>query len=236
MSDLIIYDPPQTEIARVVEIIYQAHPDREKIPANVAMAAALLALQAGANPNPIVGELWIYEIAYKWTPTLGVAYYRRKANENGCPLLWAPMDVDGRTRTGEPRPMTTSERDSYNVPATAKAAICRGYRLDVYRQLLAAGVPWDAAINMCAQNGIAFLLESETKRKNGDPKDAPRGRSYQWVCEKRAEVDLYRKLGVVASSPYAIDTPERHMVTQAQQPAIIDAQPYTLAQANAELF
>lgn len=235
MSDLIIYDPRDEAIDRAVAIIQTAHQKAAEIPPLVMRAAAILALQVGANPNPLVGELWIYPIKGNYVPSLGIAYYRRIAEENGTRVMYVPpANVDGyHALSNEPRAMTEEERQRFSVPTLVDASICRGYRGDRLLELLDRGVPWRDAVEMLARTGIAYLRDDEKRDRGGKYMDPPNGRSWQWKCDKRAETDLYRKLGVVAHSVAQVEA--RAQIVSVEAPAD-DEQRYTLAQANAELF
>lgn len=233
-TEIIIADPQPDAIDSAVAIIQTAHEKAAEIPANVIRAGAILALQVGANPNPLAGELYIYPIMGKWTPYLGIAYYRRIAEENGARVMFCPRDDE--TRLGsEPRPMTPEERADYKVPDTTDAAICRGYRGDRLIELLDRGVPWRDAVQMLARTGIAFLRDEEKKDRSGKYMNAPNGRSWQWKCDKRAEMDLYRKLGVVARSVVAVENIA--IATAEPSEAQADDRPrYTVEQLNDDLF
>lgn len=230
MSDLIIYDPRDEAIDRAVAIIQTAHQKAAEIPPMVMRAGAMLALQVGANPNPLAGELWIYPIKGNYTPSLGIAYYRRIAEENGTRVMYVPP-AGVAALSNEPRAMTDDERQRYNVPALVDASICRGYRGDRLLELLDRGVPWRDAVEMLARTGIAYLRDDEKRDRGGKYMDPPNGRSWQWKCDKRAETDLYRKLGVVARSVVNVEAHAQAIAIEAP-----DQPRYTIDQANADLF
>lgn len=231
MTSEIVVVPGESAIDRAVAIIQEAHEKASEIPANVIRAGAILALQVGANPNPLAGELYIYPIQGRYTPYLGIAYYRRMAVERGAYVMFVPAgrDENGQRMSNEPRPMTADERALYNVPDNVDASICRGFRQDIFAQMLERGVPFEPAMEMCARVGVAFLRDEEKRDRSGKYMNPPNGRSWQWKCDKRAEVDLYRKLGVVAA-----------LVNQAEESAALTVQAerprYTVEQANADLF
>lgn len=225
-------------INTTVEMLRTLHRDGKKIPTEVIISGSVLAHQYGADPNPIAGELWIYELKSGWIATLGVAFYRRVAAENGCPVLYAPAESNlGRWQSWEPRTMTPEERAAYGVPSGAQAAICRGARLDQVKPLLQIGVSLFEAIASLARTGTAYIQPQEMKTSDGRDMAPPRGRSWAWVVAKRAEVDLYRKLAVVATSPEPVQTAERTRMLRT-----IEHQPdnlpegYGLDEANADLF
>ncbi len=232
MTEIITISPAPDALDRAVDVIRTAHEQAGVIPANVIRAGAMLALQVGANPNPLSGELYIYQIMGRWTPYLGIAYYRRIAEENGARVMFAPRDDETRL-SWEPRPMTDEERADYKVPDGTDAAICRGYRGDRLIELLDRGVPWRDAVQMLARTGIAFLRDEEKKDRTGKYMNAPNGRSWQWKCDKRAEMDLYRKLGVVAHS---VVQAELAAASEDDDPPATDRQRYTVEEANRDLF
>lgn len=237
MNEITITPSPDA-IDRAVEVIKTAHQDAKQIPAEVMKAGAILALQVGANPNPLAGELWIYQIKGRWTPYLGIAYYRRIAEENNTRVMFAPSETtpDYHGLSWEPRAMTPEEREYYRVPETTLAAICKGFRGDRLLELLDRGVPWRDAVSLICRTGIGYIKDEDMIGKDGKYYAPPNGRSWQWKCNKRAEVDLYRALGVVA----------RKQQTEQQQPQLITAPaeegedvieaPYTMALLNEDLF
>lgn len=238
MSDIIIYQPSQTEISAAVQIIMTAHPQAAQVPPQVIEAAALLALQVGANPNPLAGELSIYEIRGKFTPYLGIAYYRRIAEETGARVAFAPQEnADGyHGLSNEPRMMTPEERQRYGVPDNTLASICKGFRGDRLVELIDKGVPWRDAAAILSRVGVGFIRDDEMRGKDGKYFNPPNGRSWQWKCDKRAETDLYKKLGVVARhvDRFQMDAADKAQAAEIEPPA--DRPRYTLEQLNEELF
>lgn len=194
MTDIIVYQPHENELAAAVEIIRTAHPASKEIPEQIIRAGALLALQVGANPNPLSGELYIYPIQGRYAPYLGIAFYRRVAEEQNARVMFVP---DSRG-SNEPRAMTDEERKAHHVPDNVDASICRGFRGDRLLELLDRGVPWKDAAELLARVGVGYLRDEEKKGRDGKYINPPNGRSWQWKCDKRAEMDLYRKLGVTA--------------------------------------
>ena len=226
MNEIMIAPAPDA-IDRAVAVIQTGHEKAAEIPAQIIRAGAVLAVQVGANPNPLAGELYIYPIMGRWTPYLGIAYYRRIAEERGARVMFSP----GRNASDEPRAMTPEERETYNVPEGTDAAICKGFRGDRLYEMIERGIPWIDAVQMIARTGIAFLRDEEKRDRNGKYMNAPSGRSWQWKCNKRAEMDLYRKLGVVANG-----------LIQAEQQAVAVAQAlpvpedYGRQELNEDLF
>lgn len=228
MSEIIVVDPDTEAVEIAVSIIQTAIERAADIPAQVIRAGAILAVQVGANPNPLAGELYIYPIMGKWTPYLGIAYYRRIAEERGARVMFSP----GRNQSDEPRAMTDDERAYYGVPDRMLASICKGFRGDRLVELMDRGIPWTDAAQMIARTGLGYLSDDEMKNRNGQYMSAPHGRSWQWKCDKRAEMDLYRKLGVVAD----VQVLEREAVqiaTEAQEGVVV---PYTVDDFNKDMF
>lgn len=225
MSELIIVDPASIEIAKAVKIIQMASDRAAEIPPLVIQAGAILALQAGANPNPLAGELYIYPIMGKWTPYLGIAYYRRIAEERGARVMFTP-------RGGQPRAMNKEEREAYNIPEKTFASIAEGFRGDRLLELTAAGIPWTSAVIMLTRNGIGILSDNETRGRDGKYMNPPNGRSWQWKCDKRAEMDLYRKLGVVAD----VGALERMAAIAVADEPEVEEGTYTAEDLNKDMF
>jgi len=232
MSTELVTIPTQDALDRAVEVIQTAHPKIAEIPADVVRAGALLALQVGANPNPLAGELWIYPIQGRYTPYLGIAYYRRVAEERGARVMFTPPA--GVSDLGnEPRRMTDDERAAYGVPAGVDASICRGFRGDRLVELVDRGIPWRDAVAMLSRVGVGYVRDDEKKNRQGQYMDPPNGRSWQWKCDKRAEVDLYKRLGVVAHVA-EIAQAQAQLVAETVEPAAEGH--YTIEDANADLF
>lgn len=231
MTEIVIVDPQASAVDIAVSVIQTALERAAEIPAQVIRAAAILAIQVGANPNPLAGELYIYPIKGKWTPYLGIAYYRRISEERGARVMFSP----GRNASDEPRPMTPEERQQYNIPETTDAAICKGFRGDRLYELMERGVPWADAVQMIARTGIGFLRDEEKRDRDGKYMNAPNGRSWQWKCNKRAETDLYRKLGVVAVT---VAQAEQHAISAAIHETETPPRPplLTMDEINADLF
>jgi len=240
MNDLIIVDPTADAVDAAVAVIQTALERAAEIPPQVIRAGAVLAVQVAANPNPLAGELYIYPIAGKWTPYLGIAYYRRIAEERGARVMFA----FGRNGSDEPRAMTPEERIAYGVPDKMDASICKGFRGDRLFELMQAGIPWGDAVPMITRTGIGYVSDDEKRNRNGQYMNAPTGRSWQWKTDKRAEMDLYRKLGVVAASVYQAEQLAAASAAdyiEDYPPQVVDPQPRVIApdiveQINRDLF
>lgn len=234
MTDLI---PTTSSMSNAIDLIRIAHPQSSTIPAEVISAAALLALQCGANPNPLSGELYIYPIAGKWTPYLGIAFYRRLASASGARVLFASSLFPN----SEPRLMSQEERAEYLVPDGVLASITRGLRGDHLIEFTREGINWKDAAAMLVRVGVGFLRPDEMQTKDGRHYPAPTGRSWQWKCDKRAEMDLYRKLGLVSELILAAERDAEAAAKaaaerQASIAETIESEPWTPAEFNDSVF
>ena len=185
------------DVREITARLMAMHPMAQQVGEPGMRAVAQLAMLCGANPLPTVGEIYVWP-GSNGQPVveLGIAYYRRKANEIDS-VMWQP-------KFGEPRPMTTEERTYYGIPDGSLAAICKGFRLSRYEQVLATGTPWQQTQEMLLRTSWAVVDASELVyqrdtryRKKGEPTDPPNGRTWQWVAEKRAEKGIYRILSLV---------------------------------------
>lgn len=237
MTDITVLDPESTMIGNAVKIIQTASDRAAEIPPLVIRAAAILAMQAGANPNPLSGELYIYPIMGKWTPYLGIAYYRRIAEEKGARVMF----VAGG---GQPRAMSAEEREAANIPEKTFASVASGFRGDRLIELLNHGIPWPDAVAMLTRTGIGILSDNEIRGRDGKHMNPPNGRSWQWKCDKRAEMDLYRKLGVVADSVMiaerqtmiAVQDIPDNVAEERERPFIIEGEIYDSEKLNRDMF
>lgn len=187
-------------VREIMQRLMQFHPAANEVGQPGMLAVAQLAVMAGANPIPSAGEIFVWvDNKGHIVVFLGIAYYRRIANQKDA-VLWTFMDK----LKGQPRPMTAAERADYNIPENDVAAICSGLLLSKYEQLTAGNMPWHLAQQLLHRSSFAVVHQEEmfyqrdTKyRKKGDPVAPPHGRTWQWVAEKRAEIGLYRALSLV---------------------------------------
>ncbi|MCW7072215.1 MAG: hypothetical protein OCU12_07840 [Methanophagales archaeon] len=203
---------PYGEREEVREMVYRLmkfHPKAQEMGKEVMLSVAQLAILTGANPLEPTQEIQVWD--HYGTPRvmLGIAFWRRKAREVDAPVWWIDSDATGPARYNEPRPMTQAERDEHAPGIIGFTAICKCYRLSEYLALLDRNVPHREAARMLVRTGIGVVTQDEmimkrnTKyNKKGDPKPPPNGRSWQWVAEKRAEQDVYRKLALIAPNEF----------------------------------
>jgi hypothetical protein len=184
------------EVNEITDRLLALHPQAQQIGVKGMRAVAQLAIMCGANPLPAAGEIHVWpDRDGRPVVDLGVAYYRRKASEKDT-VVW----VEG----GDPRKMTDSEREYYNIEETAVAGICRGFLLSEYQKLLELGVPWQPAQQMLAREAFAvvtyeemFYVRDTKYNKAGDPRKPPTAQTWQVVANKRAEKAFYRMKSLV---------------------------------------
>jgi len=193
-KDLIVVDKTvaligdETSLETVTDRLMALHPAANQVGIVGMRLVAQLAIMTGANPLPTSGEVWVWKDHDRMVVDLGIAYYRRMARRND-EVFW----ID------EPRPMTESERSRFTVPEGSLASICKAYCGSKLVRLIEMGARWDVAETRVARTSIGVVDRFEMFRKNGgkywkagDPIDPPKGRTWQWVCDKRAEKGFYR--------------------------------------------
>lgn len=193
------------EVNEVLVQLMKLHPKAREIGEQSMMIAAQLAVLSGANPLPKAGELWVWK---DWRGNViidfGIAFYRRMARQVDI-LCWS-FNSNGSSR---PRAMTDKERQEEGVTNGDLGGICRGYRMSEAKELKGLGFSTSDIILSCSQVGTAIVKKSEmfaqkdykkndrVYRKQGEPLDAPTGRTWQWVANKRAEKDLIKALALI---------------------------------------
>ena len=174
----------------VTDRLMALHPAAEEVGKAGMRLVAQLAIMTGANPLPTSGEVWVWKDRDRLVVDLGVAYYRRMARKND-EIFWVE----------EPRPMTDAERKTNTVPEGALASICKAYCGSKLVRLRDMGAPWLTAEARATRTSTAVVDYEEMFRtrahqkgwwKEGDPIKPPKGRTWQWVCDKRAEKGFYR--------------------------------------------
>jgi len=151
------------------------HPAAREVGEPGMLAVAQLAVLVGANPLPSTNEIHVWTQRDRITIDLGINYFRRRANELGG-VYWVE----------QPRVMTDREYTEYGIDARQQiGAIAKGARIDKIRQLLALGLPFEAAVQGNTRIGVG------TVSRGAAPKQ---GRPLSWTALKAAEKDLCRAL------------------------------------------
>lgn len=203
MSDLVTQDQSQLmqaygsedEIGGIFNRLMKMHPSARdsQIGDHGMRMVAQRAILAGADP---LSEVHVWYSGGKVQTELDISYYRRKASELGLEILW----VD------QPRAISETERAEQGIPTNTIGGYCRGaLRAEVKRNMDDFGMPFEKALQMCAREGVATAGE----------KAPPAGRTHTWVAQKRAEKDLYRKLGVTDNRLTTALTSHAHQVAEA---------------------
>ena len=225
----------QGDIDEITNRLMSFHPEAQAVGQRGMMAVAQLAVLIGANPLPTSGEIYIWK---DWRNNVvidvGIAYYRRIASEKDT-IMWEV----------EPRKMDNKERGLYGVSEGDIAGVGVGILLSQYERLLELGMPWQEAKKMLCRTGYAtvkrdemFAKKKTRYREKGDAIDAPNGRTWQWVANKRAEKDYYRKVGMVDTT--LTDKMRNRTIEQGRQerdkPLMIQETGKTLDELNDDLF
>lgn len=172
-------------IREMVERLMSFHPAAREVGKEGLLGAAHLAHLVGASPLPSVNEIHIWkDDKGKNCVTLGVNYYRRRANELGG-VYW----VD------EPRLMTEEERAARAITGNDYAALARAARRDDVDQFVARMMElargssfkdvFAAALQMHTRTGVGSCRRDSYAKKNRPP---------AWTALKGAEIDLFRQL------------------------------------------
>lgn len=199
------------KVNSIASQLMKLHKNADEIGESTMLVVAQLAVMSGANPLPKAGELWVWLDSYR-NPVIdfGIAFYRRMARQVDV-LSWCWDTTDnGDIFPFKPRAMNEQERKDNGVIDGDIAGICQGYRQSEFFSYLDRGVSQEVAMMTCSQAGIGIVSHKEmyaqkdykTKngyvyRKKGDLMDAPTGRTWQWVANKRAEKDLIRALSLI---------------------------------------
>lgn len=162
------------DVRELEDRLMAMHPAAGEVGREGMRAAAQLALLLGANPLPGVNEVHIWKQSGKACMSLGINYWRRKANEWG-----------GLVYEVQPRPMKAAELTEYNIPAGTMAAICKGCRIEDMLRFRAAGFTTREIWDMAGRTGVG------TQGANEHPKA---GRPNIWTSIKRAETDMLKQL------------------------------------------
>lgn len=151
------------------------HPAAEDVGVRGMRAAAQLALMLGANPLPGANELHIWKDKNgKTCVTLGIGFWRRKADELGGVLF-----------EQEPHPMRSDDLATYGIQNGQIAAVARGCRASDMLRFRQLGFKTNEIWDMCGRTGVGVMNPNEYAKS---------GRPQMWTALKRAESDLLRQL------------------------------------------
>ncbi len=191
----------RAEVRELTSRMMKFHPEAHAVGEAGMLEVAQLAILTGANPLPTTGEIYVYKDGRGVHVILGIAYWRRKAREVDTPIWYEDWgDTNQDRRDYQPRKMLPEERALNGVLEGDIAGICKCYRLSEYLKLTGSGMPWKVAQSAISRTGIGIVNVSELTAKNGSAKAPPKGRSWQWVANKRAEQDVYRLLSLTSES------------------------------------
>ncbi len=221
----------ENALETVTDRLMSLHPAAKLVGVPGMRLVAQLAMLTGANPLPTSGEVYVWKGRGNegLVVDLGIAYYRRMARRND-EVFWIE----------EARPMTQQEAEKHAVPEGALASICKGYCGSKLVKLVEMGAPWDVAEARATRTSAAIVDHKEMYRtkdtnwsKKGDPIDAPRGRTWQWVCDKRAEKGFYRMEALIDTSFVDRMAQANKLVAEFGGPAYVEQDPDRIAAGNA---
>lgn len=148
------------------------HPAHEEVGESGMLMAAQIAILMGASPLPGTNEIHIWMEKGKPKVEAGINYWQRRGDQKGG-VLW---DI-------EPRPMSLSERETYEIQPTFYAAICRGIRIMDIPMLQQMGIPINQIMKMKGVVGIGVAAKTEYAKS---------GRPPVWTAIKRAKTDFLK--------------------------------------------
>ena len=164
----------------VYRLIKSRHP-ANALGINALISVAQIALATGAKPLHGLGELYVwqeYTGALCWQ--LGYRWWERRAIEQGGVSWMHP-----------PARMHDDQREAFGVAADAPAAAyAAGYATTAfYHSMRELGdqLPVDDIRQLHVRVGIGIIDQSETyNQKKKRPIAPPKGKTWQWVANKRA--------------------------------------------------
>lgn len=180
-------------IRELAERMMMQWPDAESLGKQTMIAAAQLAIAMNLNPFPHVGDLDIYEIRGRVVIDYKIDYLRRVARK-----------VDQLHWTIQPRRMTPAEWKEHNLPADCFPATATAARASEIAALVKLGCPWQEAARSSSRTAIGIVFIDETFTRERKPMPPPRGKTWQWVAEKRAEREIYRLLGMLQDNSQSL--------------------------------
>ena len=172
--------------SEVREIVYRLVKSRHpalKLGMDKIVALAQIAITTGASPLHGLGEIYVWEGGGLLCWQLGYKYYERRSQELGG-IRWYE----------QPRFMTDTERKNWGVPANAAAAgIACGIGLKSHYEL-SKRHNQTVLRDSFGRTGIGVVDVSELTTRSNNRNYAPKGKTWQWVANKRARMEVLRAL------------------------------------------
>ena len=97
------------------------------------------------------------------------------------------------------RPLTAEEKMWHEIEPAWMALACECDVLKARTQCIRAGIPYTPMV------GIGILKPADKLTAQGKPKDPPKTKTWYWVLQKRARVDVLRQLGENTSAEDVLD-------------------------------
>jgi hypothetical protein len=216
------------DVRELTKRLMHFHPAANKFGQAVMLKVAQLSIAHGANPFPGPSqEVHVWEggrqkVNGQWVDAppviyFGIHFYRRKARE-----------IDAIAWSFEPRVMTPEERKAHHIPAEAIAAICSGSRVSEMKAMRLLGAEFKEARESTRRTGMGVIKVEEMSKRDGTPIDPPRGRTWEWVACKRAEMDFYRSQSLLYAGAIDLTLPD----IQLAEPTALAPEPAALSDWN----
>lgn len=217
------------DVRELTQRLMHFHPAANKFGQGIMLKVAQLSIAHGANPFPGPSqEVHVWEggrqkVNGQWVdgpPVIyfGIHFYRRKARE-----------MDAIAWSFEPRRMMPAERQSHNIPEGAVAAICAGSRVSEMKAMRLLGASFMEARDATRRTGIGVVKAEELTNRDGKPIDPPRGRTWEWVACKRAEMDFYRSQSLLYAGAIDLTLPDIGLLTKEAEGLGLDELPERIA-------
>ena len=97
------------------------------------------------------------------------------------------------------RPLTDDEKMWHEIEPGWMALACECDVLKARTQCIRAGIPYTPMV------GIGIVKPADKLTAQGKPKDPPKTKTWYWVLQKRARVDVLRQLGENTSAEDVLD-------------------------------
>jgi hypothetical protein len=97
------------------------------------------------------------------------------------------------------RPLTDDEKLWHEIDPTWMALACECDVLKARSQCIRMGIPYTPMV------GIGIVKPADKLTAQGKPKDPPKTKTWYWVLQKRARVDVLRQLGENTSADEVLD-------------------------------